>query len=332
MSLDCLGWRGSVAAVALVAAIGVTTPPAAAELPESSEPIRIVTNNWGSQLVLSNVTGNLLERLGYSVEYVPSNTQVQFPAIGRGEVHVQVEVWEGTMRTPFEEEVAAGRMIDAGSHVATTREEWWYPIYMEETCPGLPDWQALQECHALFAVPETAPKGRYLGGAVEWEKHDEERIEALGMDFEVIYAGSTSALIAELQAAYDRKEPLVMFNYKPNWVLLEYEGRFVEFPDWAAECETDPSWGTNPELTYDCGNADAGWLKKAAYAGLAESHPCALELLRNISFNDQMIGDAFYLMDVDNLSEEEGAAAWLEKYGAEADSWIADLPDACSIS
>ena len=321
---------GASLAAALV--FSVAAGPSYGETPKSTDRIKIVINNWGSQLVLSNVTGRLLEGLGYTVEYVPSNTQVQFPAISKGEGHLQVEVWEGTMRPIFEKEVAAGTMIDAGTHAATTREEWWYPIYMEESCPGLPSWKALQKCYKLFVVPETDPKGRYLGGAVEWDKHDEDRIAALGMDFAVIYAGSTSALIAELQAAYDRKEPLVMFNYMPNWVLQKYKGRFVEFPDWSPRCATDPSWGVNPDLPYDCGNAKTGWLKKAAWSGMAEKYPCALELLRQISFTGEMIGDGFYLMDVEKLSAKEGAAAWLKKYKAAAASWVEALPAECKAN
>ena len=211
--------KGVFSVLAVVAAAALMACPVAAEQPKSGDPIKIVVNNWGSQLVLSNVVGTLFTELGYAVEYVPSNTQVQFPAISAGDAHVQIEVWEGTMRTAFEAEVASGKMIDAGTHSAKTREEWWYPTYVEEVCPGLPDWTALANCAEVFALPETAPNGRFLGGAAEWEKHDEERIEALGLPFTVIYAGSTSALIAELEAAYDKKSPLMMFNYKPNWVL-----------------------------------------------------------------------------------------------------------------
>ncbi|MEX2201596.1 MAG: glycine betaine ABC transporter substrate-binding protein, partial [Dongiaceae bacterium] len=47
---------------------------------ESTDPIKIVTNNWTSQLVLSNVVGKLLQTMNYNVEYVPSDTQLQFTA------------------------------------------------------------------------------------------------------------------------------------------------------------------------------------------------------------------------------------------------------------
>ena len=104
-----------------------------------------------------------------------------------------------------------------------------------------------------------------------------------------------------------------MFNYMPNWVLQKYKGRFVEFPDWSPRCATDPSWGVNPDLPYDCGNAKTGWLKKAAWSGMAEKYPCALELLRQISFTGEMIGDGFYLMDVEKLSAKEGARGVAQK-------------------
>lgn len=313
----------------VIAAMATSASVLHAEVAESDAPIRIVVNNWGSQLVLSHVTGTLFSEMGYTVEYVPSNTQVQFPAISAGDAHVQVEVWEGTMRPAFEAEVASGKMIDAGTHNATTREEWWYPAYVEDLCPGLPDWTALQGCAEVFALPETAPNGRFLGGAAEWEKHDEERIEALDLPFTVIYAGSTSALIAELQTAFDQKVPILMFNYKPNWVLQKFEGKFVEFPEWAPECTTDPAWGVNPDMGYDCGNASAGWLKKAAWSGMAEQFPCALEMLRAVNFSDEMIGDGFYLMDVDGLTAEEGAEKWMEKYATDVQAWRDALPAQC---
>ncbi|MEZ5666180.1 MAG: ABC transporter substrate-binding protein [Alphaproteobacteria bacterium] len=308
--------------VAALAAGTMLAGAAAAEVPESDEPIKVIVNNWTSQLVLANVAGTLLSGMGYEVEYVPSDTQLQVTAMGNGDMHLQVEVWEGTMRTPFETEVSAGRMADAGSHSAVTREEWWYPAYMEAACPGLPDWEALNGCAALFSTPETGDKGRYLAGPVDWEKPDRQRIEALGMNFEVVNAGQASTLWAELDAAYQREEPIVLFNWTPNWVEARFDGKFVEFPTWGEGCETDPSWGTNPDATYDCGNNANGWLKKGVWAGFAEEWPCAFELVGNIDFTNAMIADAAAMVDVDGMTVEEAAAAWIDANKATVDSWM----------
>ncbi|MBP9181634.1 MAG: hypothetical protein KBF78_00770 [Fuscovulum sp.] len=114
-----------------------------------------------------------------------------------------------------------------------------------------------------------------------------------------------------------------------HWVLQKYDGKFVEFPEWAAECSTDPAWGSNPDMPFDCGNAKSGWLKEAAWSGMAEKYPCALELLKAVSFNDDMIGAGFYLMDVDGLTAEAGAEEWMKKYAADVQAWRDAVPAEC---
>lgn len=295
---------------------------AEAQIPESTDPIKLVLNNWTSQVVLAQVTGELLEKMGYSVEYVPSDNQLQFAAMANGDLHMQVEVWEGTHITNFLNYVGEGSLLDAGTHLAITREEWWYPLYMEERCPGLPDWQALDACAELFATPETQPKGRYVGGPIDWGKYHNERVEALGMNFHVFNVGQASTLWAELDAAYRREEPVILFNWTPNWVEARYEGRFVDFPDYAPECWTDPAWGSNPDMLYDCGAPKTGWLKKAAWKGVQTTWPGAWRLLTMVNFTNPMIAEAAAYVDVDNMTPEEAAQAWLDNNEAVWQGWL----------
>ena len=101
---------------------------------------------------------------------------------------------------------------------------------MKEKCPGLPDWEALNDCAEAFATPETLPSGRYLGGPVTWGGYDDERAEALGLDYEVVHAGTDAALFAELESAYQRKAPWLGWIYTPHWAPIKFEGEWVEFP------------------------------------------------------------------------------------------------------
>ena len=100
-------------------------------------------------------------------------------------------------------------------------------MWSKEACPGLPDWKALNDCAALFATPETGSKGRFLGGPVDWLKHDAEKVEALGMNFQVVNAGSAAAIWAELGAAEKTKTPIVVFNWTPNFAEAVWPGEFV---------------------------------------------------------------------------------------------------------
>ena len=298
--------------------------PAHAAVPESSDPIKIADNNWSSQKVLARVAQQLLEKIGYETKIVPSDSQGQFAAMGLGDLDLQMEIWEGTMHNSFMKEVKAGRMVDLGSHTATTREDWWYPDYMEEICPGLPDWKALNECAEKFATPETAPKGRYLAGPVDWIKHDKEKIDAMDLNFTVVNAGSAAALFGELKSAAARKEPIVLFNWAPNWVGAAFPGKFVEFPDHEPACTEDPKWGTNPDKTYDCGSPKGGYLKKGAWSGFEKKWSCGYQLIKNIDFTGPMIDQAAALADVDGLTHDEAAAAWIEKHSEQVAEWMPD--------
>lgn len=292
----------------------------------SGPKVKLLTNNWTSQIVLTHVTGQILSKLGYAPVYVESSVSEQWGALAHGVADVQVEVWEGTMADAFERVVASGRVIDAGAHSAKTREDWWYPEYVEAICPGLPDWKALQKCSTLFSKDGIAGPGIYVAGP--WEKPDEARIRALGMNFVVNVVEKGDDLWVALKEAKALKKPIVLFNWTPNWVESVYPGKFVEFPTHHIDCETDPKWGLNPDRVYDCGNPTGGWLKKGVSKRLSQQHPCAFEFIQRINFSNQQIAKASAYVDVDGLSHQDAATRWLTENQR---AWRAWMPESCQI-
>lgn len=286
-----------------------------------SSPVKIALNNWSSQLVLSHIYGQLLSQQGVEVEYVQTKVDEQWGALGHGVLHVQVEVWEGTMQAPFDRLVGSKRILDMGTYKATTREEWWYPKYVEAHCPGLPNWQALKTCAHVFAQQKGGP-GVYISGP--WEKPDKARVRALGLNFDVRVVPAGDDLWVELDKAFKQKRPVVLFNWSPNWVESQYQGAFVEFPDYHPDCETDPSWGVNPKYLYDCGNPKGGWLKKAAWTGLKSVSPCAFTVLKNLQLNNQQISDMAALIDVNQLSYFQAAQQWIKQNSSTWQAWVGE--------
>ncbi len=307
---------------AAVLAGALVTAPTVASAVDSADPIVIPLHNWSSQIVMSHVVGGILESIGSSVEYVTTDSQAVYESIRRGDVTLELEVWEGAFGKSFREALARGGIHDAGDHNAVTREDWWYPLWTKRACPGLPDWRALAKCAKVFATPETGNKGRFLAGPVDWLKHDQERVDALGMPFVVINAGSAAAIWAEVKAAERAERPIVVFNWTPNFVEAVWEGEFVEFPTWVDGCDVDPSVGPNPDLPYDCGNPADGYLKKAAWNGMRTKWPAAYEVLTKIDFNNAQIAEMAKLVDVDEFDPEEAAELWLEDNTHIWEEWI----------
>lgn len=284
----------------------------AAPAADSSDPIVIPIHNWSSQIVMSNVVGNMLEDMGNSVEYITTDSQAVYESVRLGDVTFELEVWEGAFGASFRAALEKGGLHDAGDHDAVTREDWWYPLWTKDSCPGLPDWKALNACADVFKTAETGDKGRYLDGPVDWLKHGKERAEALGLDFVVINAGSAAALWAEIAAAEKDRKPVLVFNWTPNFAEAVWPGEFVEFPAWEDGCDKDPAKGPNPNALYDCGNPATGYLKKAAWDGMKGKWPAAYCLLTKVSFTNPQIAEMAKLVDTDELEAEDAAVEWLE--------------------
>ncbi len=289
---------------------------------DSDEPIKIPLHNWSSQIVGAHIVGNILSAGGYEVEYISSDSQVVYTSMCEGDIDLAHEVWQGAFGVAFEKVVDEGCVIDLATHDAKTREEWWYPSYVEEACPGLPDWQALNDCAELFQTAETSPNGRFLAGPVDWLKQDHERVEGLEMDFEVVNAGSASALWAELEGASKRGEPIVLFNWTPNFIEAVYEGSFIEFPEYVEACKSDPAWGMNSELTHDCGNPKDGYLKIGIWEGLPEQWPGAHAIIERINFTNLDIAVMAKLADIDGMEPEDAANQWLADNESRWRAWV----------
>lgn len=282
--------------------------------------IKIIQNDWVSQRLNALVTGKLLEKLGYQTEYIQFEVDLQWAALRRGHGHIQVEVWQDSMETPYINYVTKNYISHYGDHQVVSREEWWYPLHVKALCPGLPDWQALKQCAHLFIDEMSNGKGVYINGP--WHFDDGALIRGLDLNFEVRQVKDDQALWRILNQSTAKKTPLVMINWTPNWTDVSVPGEFVEFPEYAPECHIDPKWGINKALSHDCGNPKDGWIKKAAWPGLEVYAPCAARLLRNIEFTAQMISDAASWVMKDGLSESQAAEKWLIKYQNESRNWL----------
>jgi len=312
-------YRSFVAAVL----VGLGLSGAALAEAESQEPIKLTLHDWTGQFLTTTIMGKVLASAGYNVEYVQADYIAQFAGLKTGDLHVAMEMWETTGREAMDEATATANVVNMGETGMNAIEEWWYPAYMEEVCPGLPDWQALNACAAEFATPETAPKGRYLGGPVTWGGFDDERVEALDMDFEVVHAGTDAALFAELESAYQRKAPIVLWIYAPHWAPTKYAGSFVKFPPYSPECYQDPSVGLNPSLAYDCGKP-TGPIWKVAWSGVAEKWPGAAKAITAFTISNEEMGAMVADVDLNGKSVEEVTDAWLADNKDVWSGWIAN--------
>ncbi|BBE71766.1 ABC transporter substrate-binding protein [Oharaeibacter diazotrophicus] len=312
-------FRRLAPALAGLGLLAAAAMPAAAV--ESTDPIKITLHDWTGQLLSAHIMGEVLKKAGYNVEYVQADYLAQFAGLKTGDLDLAMEIWATTGREALEEAVASGGVENLGESGLQAIEEWWYPDYVKEKCPGLPDWKALKDCAEIFSTPETAPKGRYLGGPVTWGGFDEERVEALDLPFEVVHAGTDAALFAELESAEQRKAPIVLWIYAPHWAPAKYKGEFVQFPPYEKACYEDPAWGENPDATHDCGKP-RGPIWKAGWSGIKDKWPGAYKAIKAFTLDNDEMGKMVGEVDLDGKKLDDVVAEWMKTNEARWKPWV----------
>ncbi len=309
---------GKLAAAGLSAALLLGGGTALANsVPESDDPIKLMIGDWTSIGLQAEIMAVILQTVGYDTEMVVAEDSARYPGFEAGDLHIAMETWQTTQADNFARSLATGKVVDLGETGLEGKEDWWYPLYVKEKCPGLPNWEALRDCAEVFATADTEPKGRYIGGVVSWGGFDEERIEALDLPFQVIHPGTDAAMFAELKSAYEREEPIILWVWIPHWAPALYEGEFIEFPAYTDACYNDPSWGVNPDKKYDCGKP-TGWIKKMGWAGGEEVWPCAYEIVRNYEMDNDTLSALIAEVDLEGRPVEEVALEWAKE---NQDTW-----------
>lgn len=290
---------------------------------QDSNKIVLIENNWSASSLNVNVAKIILENeLGYSVDIVALDENAQWAAIASGEADASLEVWP----SGHTEDVAQyidklGVIENAGPLGVVGKIGWFVPTYVVEEHPELATYKGFQdpELAKLFATPETGDKGRFLGGAPGWVQYDAEIIANLDMNLEVVYPGSEEAILAELDSAYSRKEPIVFYFYSPHSAFAKYDLTQVQLPPYTDECYTGVSEGDNSGVACDY---PQDVLFKIVSPSLAERAPEAYNLIRNFNYSSEDQISMIAAVDLDGLDFEEAAQNWVDEHEDIWKNWL----------
>jgi glycine betaine/proline transport system substrate-binding protein len=288
----------------------------AAEVPDNSDTtITLAVNAWVGAAANAHVAKVLLEdQLGYTVELVDIDEFEQFPAIAAGDIDATLEIWPSGHAKDYKQYIESGAgVVDAGELGVIGQIGWWLPTYLVEENPELATWEGLEGNESMFATSETGDSGQLLDGDPSFVTFDQAIADNLGLDLQVVYAGSEAAQLTALDAAYENQDPFLFYFWTPHWAQSKYDLTMVELPPVTPECEQaaleDPD-------AYACAYPE-DVLYKAFNADLETRAPAAFALLSAMQYtNDDQnsIG-----LDISNgVDGDQAAQTWLD---ANADVW-----------
>lgn len=287
---------GLALALALVAG-----PARAADLGAKDETIRLAMLEWTGAHISTRIAGQLLQKLGYEVDYVTAGNFPHFSGLADGTISASVEIWLNNVGDIFAKVLEEEKIENIGLLGLETREGWLYPKFMEELCPGLPDWTALEEpgCVQTLSTPETAPDGRFLDYPADWGSRAATILADNDMPYVAVPAGSEGALVAELESAGAARTPLLMMFWGPHYALAENEVGWVEMPP----CKDDSNEHCirPPDVV------------KVVWSGFAEKWPAGYELLQQLQVS---------------AAEQEKMMLAIDKNGQDLDTVVKEWVDA----
>ena len=298
----------------LVAALGASSVIAgaagAAELGDVDTPIRLALNDWTGHQVTTYVAGEMLKAAGYQVEYVPASNQNVWEMMANGEIHANLEIWSTSQTEDVATYMASGSTLELGDLELYAQEGLVYPAHVADLCPGLPNWEALRDCAAVFATAETGDQGRLVGYPEVWSSPGAERVAGLELPFANTPAADEAALISALRESVENNTAVLATFWQPHWAMMEYDLKFVQLPTPEPACFTDPSWGPNPNAVNDCG-FESPRIMKAGWGQLAEKWPAAFEILFTYTLHIEDQQPMMGAVDVEGRPVEEVVKEWM---------------------
>ena len=303
-----------------------TEAPAEEPAEESAEEgekitIKLAENPWSASMINANVAKILLEeQLGYPVEIVTIDENAQWAALATGDLSASLEVWpSGHAENVAQYIDDQGVVENAGLLGPVGKIGWYTPSYMIERNPALATWEGFADpaAAAEFATAETGELGQFLGGDPSWVQYDADIIRNLELPLQVVFAGSEQAILAALDAAYSREEPILFYFYTPHSIFANYDLTEVALPEHTDECYAEAESGG-----VDC-DYPGDDLFKIVWSGLAEAAPDAYTLLKNMNYSTEEQIGMVAAIDAEGKTAEEAAREWL---AANESVWQAWLP------
>ncbi len=308
-------------ALAAALAAGTALPVHAAPMGDSAEPIKLAMNEWTGQHITTKVAGQILEKMGYRVEYVTAGYYPQLTAIRDNDISATLEIWSSNIGEHYAQALASGQAVALGDLGLKPVETWHYNKAAARACPGLPDWQALKQCAEAFATADTFPDGRLLDYPADWGTTNVDRLSALGLPLKSVPAGSEGALIAEIKSAESKGQPLLVMFWSPHWVFAEVDLDTVSLPPYQDGCYEDPKVGPNPDKTYDC-DWSRGFINKVAWAGMQKKWPAAYEFLKRYQLRNADQIPMMAAVDQQGKDLDAVVAQWVQDNQSVWQPWV----------
>jgi glycine betaine/proline transport system substrate-binding protein len=265
--------------------------------------VTLSVQSWvGAQANVAVARYLLEHELGYRVDTVQIDEVPAWDALSQGRVDALLEDWGH----PEEEKryVEEKKTITRGGDLGVTGHIGWFvPTYFAEAHPDVTDWKNLNKYAGQLRTAESGSKGQLLDGSPSYVTNDKALVKNLGLDYQVVFAGSEAAQITQIKQFAKEKKPFLTYWYKPQWLFEKVPMTEVKLPAYKEGCDADPE-------KVACAYPHTP-LQKYLNADFAREGGKAAAFLKKFRWTTQAQNDVALMIAEQKLSPEEAAEKWV---------------------
>jgi glycine betaine/proline transport system substrate-binding protein len=255
----------------------------------------IGTNNWAENIAVANMWKIILEQEhDYDIELSDIGKSVLYSGLANEDVDISMEIWlpttDASFLAPYEDEIDVHDVWYEGTGLGLV-----VPSYAEiDTIPQLGENAEAYEYQGRSAI-----LGIDSGSAIASLTDD--AIDAYELPFNQVNS-SGPAMMAALDDAYEREEPIVVTLWSPHWAFAEYDLKYLEDPE-GVYGESD----------------DIHWMSRKDFADV---DPWLTAVLNDWYMDDDTLGGL--MAEIEQIGDPvEGAQTWIDENRNLIDEWVA---------
>jgi len=278
-------------------------------------PWALAMNPWVGYTASASVLEYVAKTdLNCTIQEKTLDEQTSWQGFQSGTVDVVVENW-GHPDLVKKYITDAKVAVDAGSAGNNGVIGYYVPPWLAKAHPDITDWKNLNKYASLFVDSESKGKGDWIEGDPSYVTNGKALVKNLGLNFNVRFLGSETALIEAFRAAEKNQKAVIGYFYEPQWFLSEVPLVKVNFPAYTAGCDADPAKVACDYPPYP--------LNKVASTKLMNSGSNFATLVSNFKWTNDDQNAVAKDIEVNKMAPLDAAKKWVDAHPDVVKSWLA---------
>ncbi|MGH4034282.1 glycine betaine ABC transporter substrate-binding protein [Actinomycetota bacterium Odt1-20B] len=276
--------------------------------------VTLSVQSWvGAQADVAVAEYLLDHELGYRVDKVQIDEVPAWDALSQGRVDAIMEDWghpdQEKLYIDDKKTVARGGDVGVTGHIG-----WYVPTYFAKKHPDVTDWKNLNKYADQLRTPESGDKGQLMDGSPSFLTNDKALVKNLGLDYQVVFAGSEAAQITQIKQFAKQQKPFLTYWYKPQWLFEKVPMTEVKLPKYKEGCDADPA-----KIKCEYPHTP---LQKYFNADFAKNGGKAAEFLKKFHWSEADQNEVSLNIADKKMSPQDAAEKWVSENESKWRAWI----------